>query len=123
MSGQPLAVPKWLLVSPIRFASAFIWSVKACSVPAMHSASTTDASLPDKVTMPWSRFSTLTCSLAERNMVEPAAGPCHFGQVSGRTVHILFSASCLPSISSNATSAVIIFAIDAGGMRVSAFLE
>ena len=27
-------------------------SVKACSVPAMHSARTTDASLPDRVTMP-----------------------------------------------------------------------
>ena len=88
----------------------------------MHSASTTEASLPDKVTMPWSRFSTLTCSFGDRNMVEPAAGPCHFCQVSGRTVHILLSGSSPRSISSNATSVVIILAIDAGGMRRSAFL-
>ena len=88
----------------------------------MHSASTTDASLPDKVTMPFSRFSTLTCSFADRNMVDPACGPCHFCQVSGRTVHILFSGSLPWSISSNATNVVIIFAIDAGGMRMSGFL-
>ena len=122
MSGQPLAVPKWLLVRPIFFPSAFICSVKACSVPEMHSARTTDASLPDKVTMPFSKFSTLTCSLTDRNMVEPAAGPCHFCQVSGRTVHILPKDSWPLSISSNATSVVIILAIEAGGMRVSAFL-
>ena len=71
--------------------------------------------------MPLSRFSTLTCSLGDRNMVEPAAGPCHFCQVSGRTVHILLSGSWPLSISSNATSVVIILAIDAGGMRTSAF--
>ena len=38
--------------------------------------------------MPWSRLRTLTCSPGERNMVEPAAGPCQRCQVSGRTVHI-----------------------------------
>ena len=107
----------------MRLASAFICPVKACSVPAMHSASTTEASLPERVTMPWSRFSTLTCSLGDRNMVDPACGPCHFCQVSGRTVHILLSGSCLLSISSNATSVVIILAIDAGGMRASAFFS
>ena len=88
----------------------------------MHSASTTDASLPDKVTIPFSKFSTLTCSLTDRNMVEPAAGPCHLAQVSGRTVHILFNGSWPLSISSNATSVVIILAIEAGGMRASGFL-
>ena len=31
--------------------------------------------------------------VGDRNMVEPAAGPCHFCQVSGRTVHILFEGS------------------------------
>src|SRR6476469_8952537 len=107
----------------MRLASVFIWSVKDCSVPAMHSARTTDASFPDKVTMPLIRFSTLTCSLALRNIVEPAWGPCHFCQVSGRTVHILLSGSWPLSISSNATSVVIILAIDAGGMRVSVFFE
>ena len=61
-SGQPLAVPKWLLVRPSRRACAFICPTKASSVPAIHSASTTDASLPDRVMMPCSKFSTLTCS-------------------------------------------------------------
>jgi len=89
----------------------------------MHSASTTDASFPESVTIPWRRFSTLTCSLGDRNMVEPAWGPCHFCQVSGRTVHILLSDSCLLSISSKATSVVIIFAIEAGGIRASAFFS
>src|SRR5205085_12356392 len=88
----------------------------------MHSASTTDASLPDSVTMPLSKFSTLTCSFGDRNIVEPAAGPCHLAQVSGRTVHILLSGSWFLSINSNATSVVIIFAIDAGGILASAFL-
>src|SRR5689334_25271259 len=88
----------------------------------MHSASTTDASFPDNVTMPFNRFSTLTCSLGLRNMVEPAAGPCHFCQVSGRTVHILSSFSSPRLMRSKATLLVIIFAIDAGGMRTSAFL-
>ena len=54
-------------------------------------------------------------------MVDPAWGPCHFCQVSGRTVHILLSGSWPLSMSSNATSVVIIFAIDAGGIRTSAF--
>jgi len=88
----------------------------------MHSASTTDASLPDKVTIPFSRFSTLTCSPGDRNMVDPALGPCHFSQVSGRTVHILPSGSWPLSISSNATSVDIILASDAGGILVSGFL-
>jgi hypothetical protein len=88
----------------------------------LHSASTTDASLPESVTMPLSRFSTLTCSLGDRNIVEPAWGPCHFCHVSGRTVHILLSGSLPWSINSNATSVVIIFAIDAGGIRTSWFL-
>ena len=55
-------------------------------------------------------------------MVEPACGPCHFCQVSGRTVHVLSSVSSPFLISSKATSVVIILAIDAGGMRASAFL-
>ena len=55
-------------------------------------------------------------------MVEPACGPCHFCQVSGRTVHILFKGSWPLSISSKATSVVIILAIDAGGIRTSGFL-
>jgi hypothetical protein len=55
-------------------------------------------------------------------LVDPASGPCHFCQVSGRTAHVLLSASCFLSISSNATSAVIILAIDAGGIRASASL-
>jgi hypothetical protein len=73
--------------------------------------------------MPWSRFSTLTCSPADRNMVEPACGPCHWRQVSGRTWHIWLSLSW-PSLSSlKARWAVIIFAIEAGGMRRSGSLE
>src|SRR5207253_6992787 len=76
---------------------------------------------PDRVTIPLSRFSTLTCSPGERNIVDPAAGPCHFAQVSGRTVHILFRGNWPLSISSNATSVVIILAMDAGGMRMSGF--
>ena len=78
--------------------------------------------MPERVTMPLRRFSTLTCSPGERNMVEPAAGPCHFCHVSGRTVHILFRGSWPLSISSNATSVVIILAIEAGGIRMSGFL-
>ena len=61
--------------------------------------------------------------VGDRNMVEPACGPCHFCQVSGRTVHILLSGSCRLSISSKATSVVIILAIDAGGIRTSAFFS
>ena len=60
--------------------------------------------------------------VGEGTWSSPPAGPCHFCQVSGRTVHILLSGSWPLSISSNATSVVIIFAIDAGGMRTSAFL-
>ena len=45
------------------------------------------------------------------------AGPCHFCQVSGRTVHILSSFRSPFLISSKATLVVIILAIDAGGMR------
>ena len=122
-SGQPLALQKRLFVTPIWCASVFICSANACSVPAMHSASTTDASFPESVTIPLSKFSTLTCSLGDRNIVEPACGPCHFCHVSGRTVHILPSGSCPLSISSKATSVVIILAIDAGGMWASAFFE
>ena len=88
----------------------------------MHSASTTVASLPDRVTMPCSRLRTLTCSFGERNMVEPAAGPCQRCQVSGRTVHILFGSSWPRLSRSKATCVVIIFAIEAGGIRRSASL-
>ena len=70
--------------------------------------------------MPWRRFSTLTFSLGLRNIVDPADGPCHFCQVSGRTVHILPSDSSPRSINSKATSVVIILAIDAGGILRSA---
>ena len=49
--------------------------------------------MPDRVTMPCSRFSTLTCSLTDRNMVDPACGPCHACHVSGRTVQVLVSGS------------------------------
>ncbi len=80
------------------------------------------ASLPESVTMPWSRLRTLTCSPGERNMVEPAAGPCQRCQVSGRTVHIWSGSSSPRLIRSKATWVVIIFAIEAGGMRRSASL-
>ena len=33
------------------------------------------------------RRAALTCSPGDRNMVEPASGPCHWRQVSGRTWH------------------------------------
>jgi hypothetical protein len=75
------------LFIPNALASAFISAAKAGSVPEMHSARTTLASLPESVTMPWSRLSTLTCSPVDRNIVDPAAGPCQRCQVSGRTVH------------------------------------
>ena len=60
--------------------------------------------------------------VGHRNMVEPAAGPCHFCHVSGRTVHILSSLSSPRLMRSKATLLVIILAIDAGGIRTSAFL-
>jgi hypothetical protein len=87
----------------------------------MHSESTTVASLPDKVTMPCSRLRTLTCSPGDRNMVDPAAGPCQRCQVSGRTVHILSGLSSPRLMRSKATWTAIILAIDAGGIVTSAF--
>ena len=51
-SGQPFEVPKLLPVSPSRSRAAFICVTKAGSVPDMPSASTTQASFPDRVMMP-----------------------------------------------------------------------
>ena len=57
----------------------------------MHSASTTDASLPESVTIAWADFSTLTCSLAKgtwsSGRPRSRAKRCH---VSGATVHPSF---------------------------------
>ena len=86
----------------------------------MHSARMTAASLPEAMTMPRSRLRTLTCSFARRNMVEPAASPCQRCQVSGRTVQTLSGLNSPRLISSKATWVVIIFAIEAGGIRRSA---
>jgi hypothetical protein len=96
-------VPKWLSLSPSSAALRFIRSVNACSDPEMPSASTMHASLPDSVTIPYSRLATLTFSPEDRNIVEPAAGPCHFDQVSGRT-DIIWSSFSSPFLTmSNAT--------------------
>ena len=92
-SGQPVVLAKWELVSPIFFAASFIRSTNACSDPARPSASTTQASLPETVTMPWSRSSTVTCAPTGRNMVEPRLFQAR--QVSGETV-ILSSSFTVP---------------------------
>jgi hypothetical protein len=84
----------------------------------MHSASTTVASLPDWVTMPCSRCSTLYSPLTSRNEVDPCE--CHWRQVSGRTGHFLSSGSSPLSTRAKATWVVIILAMEAGGMRRSA---
>jgi hypothetical protein len=90
----------------------------------MHSASTTEASLPDKVTIPCSRFSTLTCSLGERNIVEPAGwARATSATFPGRTVHILVSGS-LPLVDQlERHFGGHHLGHRRGGMRMSAFLS
>ena len=122
MSGQPLAVPKWLLVRPMPLGQRVHLIGEGLLGPG-------DAfGEDDRRVIARQRDDALEQILDADLLVRRRgtwssrpAGPCHFCQVSGRTVHILLSGSWPLSISSNATSVVIIFAIDAGGMRTSAF--
>ena len=122
LSGQPLAVPKWLLVDPMLLARGvhLIGEGLLGSGDAFgkHDRGIVARQGDDAL----QQILDADLLIRARNMVDPAAGPCHFCQVSGRTVHIFSSDSWPLSISSNATSVVIILAIDAGGIRASAFL-
>ena len=116
-SGQPEALAKCEWVRPSVLASAFIRSAKAASEPASPSATTTQASLPDRTMMPWISSLTLGRSRVLRNMVEPPMSIAFCD--TGRRVSIV----TLPSLSaSNSRSMVISFDIDAGGIGLSAFL-
>src|SRR3546814_18172387 len=86
-SGQPLELVNTVLVTPICRAVRFIMSAQAASVPATPSASTTQASLPDRLTMPLSRFFTITCSPGDRLLAE-AAERTRKDEVEGTEVHV-----------------------------------
>ena len=90
LSGQPLAVPKWLLVRPIRLRQRVHLVGEGLLGPrdalGKHDRGVVARKRDDALEQ------VLDADLlarADRNMVEPACGPCHFCQVSGRTVHIL----------------------------------
>ena len=97
-SGSPVALTKCESRRPILAAVLFISSAKASSVPLMPSATTTEASLPDWITMPRIRSSTLIWSLGLRNMVEPPLAAPPLSQALRLTVMVSVSLS-LPSLS------------------------
>ena len=80
------------------------------------------ASLPDKRDDAAQQIGDADLLAGREEHGDPAAVPCHCCQVSGRTVQILLGSSWPRLIRSKATWVVIIFAIDAGGMRRSASL-
>ncbi|MNR34726.1 hypothetical protein D3C85_1525230 [compost metagenome] len=63
---------KLLAFMPRRLASAVIICANTSSLPAMASASVTQASLPDCTIMPLIRLSTVTGTFGSRNMREPS---------------------------------------------------
>ena len=70
-SGQPVEFLKLELVSPSSFAFAFISSANCSSEPAIASANTMQASLPDCTMTPRIRSSTFTCVPTWTNIFDP----------------------------------------------------
>ena len=116
--GQPLALAKVLSVMPSALARSFIWRAKASSVPASPSATTTQASLPERTTMPLINSSTVGRSVSLRNMVEPCIDLAwdETGKRSSRFTRPSRSAS-------NSMLIVISFDIEAGGSFSCAFFS
>ena len=73
-SGSPVELVKFDLSRPSSRARSFISRAKAASLPAMPSASTMQASLPEWITTPLSRSLTLILLWIAANMVEPPDG-------------------------------------------------
>jgi len=70
-SGQPEALAKVECSMPSARARSVICCAKAASLPASPSATTTQASLPELMMMPWINSSTVGRSVSFRNIVEP----------------------------------------------------
>ena len=117
-SGQPEELAKTELVMPRSRPRFVISSANFSSVPASPSATTTQASLPELMMIPWIRSLTVGRSSSFRNMVDP---PISRARVETEKV---VSIVTRPSrIASNSMFRVISFDIEAGGSAWSAFLS
>src|SRR5664279_1126109 len=118
-SGKPLELPNTDLASPISRARCVSLSAKSASLPAIPSASTMQASLPDWMIMPCSRSSTGILLWIAANMVEPCEGAPPLRQAFSLTVYSSVGLMRPSLISWNTNSAVISLARLAGKMSWS----
>src|SRR5665213_2835329 len=86
-SGSPFELVNTDFCKPISRARCVIWTAKSASVPAMPSASTMQASLPDWMIMPCSRSSTGTLLLSAANIVEVCEGAPPLRQAFSLTLY------------------------------------
>src|SRR5450631_4563365 len=118
-SGSPLELPNVDFGKPISRARSVILAANSASLPAMPSARTMQASLPDCTIMPCSRSSTEILLLIAANMVEPCDGAPPLRHAFSLTVYSSVSLMRPSLISWNTYSAVISLARLAGKMSWS----
>ena len=117
-ASSPVALTKWVLVISSCWARSFIRPTNASSLPAIISASATDASLALEIAVAFKRSSTVICSPALNQIWLPPIDSACSEQVTMSSIEMRPSSSA-----SMTSSSVITLVIDAGGSTSSAFFS
>lgn len=108
-ASSPVALTKWVLVISSCWARSFIRPTNASSLPAIISASATDASLALEIAVAFKRSSTVICSPALNQIWLPPIDSACSEQVTMSSIEMRPSSSA-----SMTSSSVITLVIDAG---------